>query len=79
MSELGISLRRNLNCRLAATFGYSFLYWSRVERAGDQIDTTVNPTQIPPGALAGEARPAFPFNTTDFWAQGVRFGLEYNY
>lgn len=79
MSELGISLRRQLRCGLTASVGYSLLYWSDVARAGDQIDTTVNPTQIPPGTLMGEPRPAVPFRTTDFWAQGLRLGLEYNF
>ncbi|MDA1051892.1 MAG: BBP7 family outer membrane beta-barrel protein [Planctomycetota bacterium] len=79
MSEFGITLRRELNCGLAATFGYNFLYWSNVARAGEQVDTTVNTSQIPLGNLVGTARPAFPQRTDDFWAQGLRFGLEYRY
>ena len=79
VSELGITLRRELRCGWAASIGCTFLYWSDVARAGDQIDTTINPTQIPPGMLTGAARPAFPFRTTDFWAQGLRAAVEYNY
>lgn len=79
VSEFRVTLRRDLHCGLTASLGYSILYWRNVARAGDQIDTTVNPTQIPPGTLVGEDRPAFPFRTTDFWAQGLRFGLEYNF
>jgi hypothetical protein len=79
LSELGITLRRELRCGWAVTIGGTFLYWSDVARAGDQIDATVNPTQIPPGMLTGAARPAFPFRTTDFWAQGLRVGVERNY
>lgn len=79
LSEFGVSVRRDMHCGLTASFGYSILYWSDAARAGDQIDTTINPTQIPPGVLVGQARPAFPSRTTDFWAQGLRFGLEYNF
>jgi hypothetical protein len=79
VSEFGITLRRDLSRGLSATVGYSLLYWSNVARAGEQVDSMVNPTQIPPGTLVGEARPAFPFRTTDFWAQGLRFGIEYHF
>jgi hypothetical protein len=79
LSEFGITLRKELNCRLAATIGYDFLYWSDVLRAGEQIDLGVNTSQIPPGSLVGEARPLFPFNKSDFWAQGLHVGIEYWY
>jgi len=63
--------------------GYTFLYWSDVVRAGDQIDRVVNLTQVPTsatfGSLTGPARPFVPFKTTDFWAQGVDFGVELRY
>lgn len=77
VSEFGISMRRKLHCGLVATFGYSLVSWSSVARAGEQIDLGVNTSQIPPGSLDGEARPAFPFVTSDFWVQGLHFGLEY--
>ncbi len=63
------------HCR--ATLGYSFLYWSNVVRPGDQIDREVNPNLIPPPvSVTGALRPAFAFVTTDYWAQGLNFGLE---
>ena len=79
VSELGVTLRRHFQCGASALFGYSFLYWSDVARAGDQIDLGINPSQIPPGILVGSARPALTFEKTNFWAQGLRFGLEYAY
>lgn len=79
VSEFGVTLHHHMKYGLTASFGYTFIYWSNLARAGDQIDTTVNPTQIPPGMLMGEARPAFPFRTTSFWAQGLRLGLEYSF
>ena len=65
--------------------GYTFLYWSRVARPGDQIDRVINPTQAPaingtfPGSLSGPARPALTIHDTDFWAQGLNFALELRY
>jgi hypothetical protein len=64
---------------IRAFVSYSFLYWSNVARAGDQIDLVVNSSQIPPGSLTGSARPTFQRKDTDFWAQGVGFGLEMRY
>jgi hypothetical protein len=59
--------------------GYSFIYWSRVARAVDQIDRDVNITQQPPGPFVGAPRPEFILRTTDFWAQGLNFGLEWKF
>jgi Putative beta barrel porin-7 (BBP7) len=59
--------------------GYDFLYLSNAVRPGDQIDRELNPTQIPvngsTGGLVGAPRPTFNFHETDFWAQGIRFGV----
>jgi len=80
LTEVGIALRRELHCGITASVGYSFLHWNTVYRAGDQVDTTVNPDQIiPPGAGLGPARPSFPSQSASFWAQGLRFGLEYTF
>jgi hypothetical protein len=78
-TEIGAILHRQLTCNLEATFGYTFLYWSNVARAGEQIDFDVNLSQVPPGPLVGAARPEFSFNSTDFWAQGLHFGLDYTF
>ena len=61
------------------TFGYTFLYWSGVARPGDQIQLDVNPSQFPPPTRTVTARPDFQLHTTDFWAQGLNFGLAYRY
>lgn len=79
VAEFGLTFRRELACGLSATFGYNFFYWSNVARAAEQIDTTVNTSQIPPGTLTGAARPTFLQRTDDFWAQGLRVGLDYRF
>jgi len=77
--EFGITLGYDLTPRLRATFGYTFIYWSNVARAGDQIDLDVNDSQLSGGTLDGAPRPEFIWITTDFWAQGLNFGLECRY
>ena len=40
--ELGATLGLDLTARLRLTAGYSLIYWSKVVRAGDQVDINVN-------------------------------------
>jgi hypothetical protein len=62
-----------------AFVGYTFLYWSDVVRPGNQIDRVVNDTQRFGNPLMGPARPLPQFNSTDFWAQGISFGVELHF
>lgn len=73
--ELGFTVGYHLNSRLSLTMGYSFIYWSDVLLAGDQIDLQVNLSQNP-GPIVGDPRPSFAFNDSDFWLQGLSFGAE---
>jgi hypothetical protein len=81
--EAGLNIAYQITPRVRALVGYDFLYISNVARAADQIDRVVNPTQLPSlagrGTLVGPARPAVLFKDSDFWAQGVNFGLEFRY
>ncbi len=81
--ELGLTLGYQLTPRLQATIGYSFLYWSRVMRAGDQIDFKVNPNLMPnPSQIyptSDPNHPAFTYNQAGFWAQGINLGLGYRW
>jgi hypothetical protein len=80
MPELGLTLGYDITSRLRATMGYSFIYWSQVLRAGEQIDTNINPNLFPPPAAApGLRQPRFLNATNDFWAQGLSWGLEYSF
>ncbi len=65
VSELGATLGYDVAPRLRATVGYTFLYWSVVARPGDQL-TFLPPAQTVPV-------------TTDYWAQGLNFGLEWQF
>lgn len=74
--EVGATIGFHITERLKATIGYTFIYWSRVARAGDQIDRDVNVPVVPgPTTL----RPEFAFRMTDFWAHGASAGLEYSF
>ena len=75
--EIGLAVGFDITKRLKATLGYSFIYWSRVARAGDQIDLDLNLPLIPGGPVVGAQRPASPFAMTDYWAQGINFSLAY--
>ncbi len=68
-----------MTSRLRLTVGYTFLYWSQVARAGDQISTVINPSQFPPGQLSGAPAPQFKLALSDFWAQGVNFGVDFRF
>lgn len=78
--EVNLTVGYEVTERFRVMMGYTFIYWTDVARPGDQIDLAVNTTQPPLGAgLRGPARPAFNFNDSDFWAQGLSFGVEFRY
>jgi hypothetical protein len=81
--EIGVRVGYRITSKLSASIGYTFLYWSDVARPGDQINRTVNPALVPIsrtfGTLGGPAQPSFTFQHSDFWAQGLNFGLEFRF
>jgi hypothetical protein len=74
--EIGINVGYQFTNHIRGFVGYNFLYWSSVVRPGNQIDPVVNPNLIPPSQPGGPQRPTFNFNGSDFWAQGITFGLD---
>jgi hypothetical protein len=76
--EGGLTLGYQVTDHLTLTVGYTFLYCSNVARPGDQIDRSINPLALPTGGGMGvqSGRPVFSLQETDFWAQGLSFGLE---
>jgi hypothetical protein len=82
--EVGLDCGYQVTPWLRASIGYTLVFWSGVARPGNQIDRTVNPSQVPIDATFGQgggpARPAPPpFHESDFWAQGISFGLTFSY
>ncbi len=64
--------------RLDLSIGYTFLYVNRLTRPGRLIDERVNLTQQT-GDLDGPAVPEFQFRKSDYWLQGLNFGLNLRY
>ena len=81
--EVGLTLGYQVNKNVRLYAGYNFLYWNQVGRAGDQIPTRVNDSQIPgvngPGTLVGPNEPQFRYRSNDYWLQGALVGLQINF
>jgi hypothetical protein len=79
VSDVGFTLGYDICDWMRLTAGYNFLYWTNVGRPGQAIDNTVNRNFVPNVVNVGDAgprRPAPLFNTQDFFAHGVSFGLQ---
>jgi hypothetical protein len=81
--EFGLDLGYWLTPQIRLGMGYQFLYWSRVARPGNEIDTTVNAAQVPRDIRfangLGDPRPAFGFHSSAYWAQGINWGVLFQY
>jgi hypothetical protein len=86
LPEIGLNLGYYITPHLRVFAGYNFLYLSNVLRASGTIDTAIDAARIPnfplpgsPAPLTTVTHPAPQFNTTDFWAQGISFGLQWSW
>lgn len=79
--ELGATIGFHVTPRFSLTAGYTFVYFSNVVRAGNQIDTDVNPGLIPieDDPLNGPLRPRFIIRQSDFFAQGITVGGDFRF
>jgi hypothetical protein len=71
VTEAAVNFAYRFGRHVSLFAGYTFLYWHNPIRAGDQVDLVVNLNQPAP-----PARPAVPFKSDPFWAQGVNVGLD---
>ena len=72
MPEINLSLSYQITCHIDITAGYSFIYYSSVAHAADQIDTSVNLNNPP----VDEFRPNLAgISDRDFWVQGANIGF----
>jgi hypothetical protein len=76
--EANINLHYQLTQRIDLSMGYSIIYLNSVALSGDQIDRRVNLSQQT-GPLVGPANPSPVFNVTDFWLQGMNFGVNFSF
>ncbi|WP_197454557.1 BBP7 family outer membrane beta-barrel protein [Stieleria varia] len=77
--QMDVGLTLQLFPRLNGFVGYQFLYWSKLARSAEQIDTGVDLSQLDPGQSSVGARPEFEFRYTDLIAHGLDVGLEYRF
>jgi hypothetical protein len=75
--EVGLTMSYAFCRGVDLTVGYSLIVWSDVVQPGDQIDPelAVNLSQPPTGAQ----RPAFQFDSTEYWVRGLTLGLSCRY
>jgi putative beta barrel porin BBP7 len=73
--ELGYQIQKNIDLFV----GYNLIYWPHVQRAADQIDLNVDPRNWPPVQAGALPYPAPKLCGTDFWAQGINFGVGCRY
>jgi hypothetical protein len=81
LPELGLNLGYQWSPCIRCTFGYTFMYMSNVVRPGTIIDTQVDSRLLPLAGNnpAGATRPQFRWVDDDLWAQGMNFGLQFDY
>ena len=75
--EVGVNVGYQLTRNLSVFAGYTFIYWSNVQRPGDAISPLVNSTRVPTSTVAptGPLDPQFSFHNSGYWAQGINFGV----
>ena len=78
--EVSLTLGYFITPRLDLSVGYTFLYVNHLSRPGQLIDTDINLNQqTRPPPFEGPARPEFVFRDSDYWLQGMNFGLNLRY
>jgi hypothetical protein len=76
--ELALTVGYRITPHIYAHVGYTFLYLPSVWRAGNQIDSGVDPAQLA-GAPSTLGRPAPLFASSGAVVQGMNFGLTFRY
>lgn len=77
--ECNFTWKYNVFGNVDMSLGYSFSYWSDILTAGAAIDRQVNPEQfqgLP--ILVGPDRPQVTLSDSDFWVQGINFGIAWS-
>lgn len=84
--EVGLKLGWQVSDHFRLFAGMDFTYWSNVVRPGQQIDYTVNTSQLPridaggnpvQPPLVGPARPAFNWQSSNMWLSGFSAGVSW--
>jgi hypothetical protein len=80
---VGLNLGYHITPNWRVFVGYNFLYASSVLRPGELIDTNLDVTRIPNFPVSANrlsnVRPVAQLTPTDFFAQGVSFGVQFKW
>jgi len=85
LPELDLKARLNLTDCLTMNVGYDLLFLTNVYRTGDQIDRSIDTSQLSPAlpgvnvAAAGQTRPAPLLNGSTLRCQSLNFGVTFSY
>ncbi|MBA4063027.1 MAG: hypothetical protein C0501_04835 [Isosphaera sp.] len=84
--EVGLNVGYQVTSRMRVFVGYNFLYLSNALRPGDTIDTGLDAARIPnfldagtAAPIAGVPRPRPLLKSSDYYLQGITFGLSFNW
>ena len=81
--EVQVNLGYQIHPNVRLFGGYNFLYWSNVARASEQINRNINPSFIPgvppPTTPLVPPEPSFRFINSGYWAQGLNFGVAFQW
>jgi len=72
--EANFKLAYRFRPKVLLSVGYSFLYWDNVALVSDQVDRVIDGTQLNQGPPFA-SRPAFLFNDSSLWVQGLDLGV----
>ena len=76
--ELSLNLAYHIRPSVSVHVGYNLIWMSDVVVSGDHIDRRVNLSQVP-GPVVGPNLPAFQFDSTEYWIQGINLGVNWNF
>jgi hypothetical protein len=80
--EINVKLGYLITSNFRAYVGYDFLYLASVVRPGDQTGVSSSTTVATVAGTTTQiavTQPAFRFNDTDVWVNGINFGVELRY
>jgi Putative beta barrel porin-7 (BBP7) len=82
--EFNLTVGYDITPHIRVSAGYTFLYWSDVVRPGVQFNRVVNSAVVPTSLEFGSSVTPMlatgpTFRHSDFWAQGVSFGVAFRY
>jgi hypothetical protein len=86
LPEVSLDVGYQITSHWRAFIGYDFLFIGNTLRPGGTVDTTIDASRIPnfplpgnPPVLSGPSKPGPYFSTSDFFAQGINFGLQFRW